>query len=230
MTRALRWLPVVIGIALFVVVTKLLIEDVLGFSWTGILQFAQQQRGPAAALVIVGLLLIDLALPVPSSLVMILSGALFGTWIGAALSLVGSLGGNWLGFEVARRGGRAAALTFVGAERLDGLEKLFAGRGVAAIVVSRPLPVLMETLSVAAGLSGMSRGAFLGASVAGTLPVVVIYAWAGTRSLAEASIVPAAMLLAAVVAGGWLIATASGFRRNFLSQRRPVDPEHLRRP
>jgi hypothetical protein len=64
-----------------------------------------QQAPLAAAVVGVGLLVVDVALPVPSSLVMIAHGAAFGPLLGAALSLLGSLGAALLGFAVGRRGG-----------------------------------------------------------------------------------------------------------------------------
>jgi hypothetical protein len=49
--------------------------------------------GVVAAVCGVGLLLADVVLPIPSSLVMIAHGALFGALAGAALSLIGGVGG-----------------------------------------------------------------------------------------------------------------------------------------
>jgi uncharacterized membrane protein YdjX (TVP38/TMEM64 family) len=49
----------------------------------------------------------------------------------------------------------------------------------------------------------MSRAAFLGASLAGTAPIVVIYAYAGTVSRQVDSIVPAVVILVAVAACGY---------------------------
>src|SRR5688572_8967988 len=64
------------------------------------------RRGDApAALAGVGLLVVDAVLPVPSSLVMIAFGALFGVAMGTLLSLFGSLGAMLVGFAIGRRGG-----------------------------------------------------------------------------------------------------------------------------
>src|SRR5690606_30021525 len=60
--------------------------------------------GLPAASAGVGLLIADVFLPVPSSLVMIAHGALFGVVLGTGLSLLGSLGATLFGFAVRPRG------------------------------------------------------------------------------------------------------------------------------
>src|SRR5215218_3598030 len=62
------------------------------------------QGGPAAALAGVALLTADVVLPVPSSGVMLLNGLLFGVWVGAALSVVGSVGCAAVAFWMGRAG------------------------------------------------------------------------------------------------------------------------------
>lgn len=62
------------------------------------------KAGYAAAAVGVGLLVADVLLPVPASIVMIAQGALFGIAGGTALSLVGGLGATLVGFLIGRRG------------------------------------------------------------------------------------------------------------------------------
>jgi len=64
--------------------------------------------------------------------------------------------------------------------------------------------VVMETMSVIAGLSHMSRGAFLAASLAGTTPIVFVYSYAGAASREAGSLLPAAVILASVFVAGWL--------------------------
>src|SRR6266576_6438284 len=61
--------------------------------------------GVIAASVGVGLLIADVLLPVPSSLVMVAHGALFGVVMGTFLSLLGSVGAALFGFAIGRRGG-----------------------------------------------------------------------------------------------------------------------------
>ena len=85
--------------------------------------------------------------------------------------------------------------------------------GAAAIVVTRALPVVMETMSIVAGLSTMRRSTFLIASAIGTAPIVVVYAYAGAKSRETGSLVPAIVMLIAVAAGGWIWYRAAIARR-----------------
>src|ERR1041385_6930919 len=73
--------------------------------------------GVLAASLGVGLLIADVVLPVPSSIVMVAHGALFGVWWGTGLSLIGSVGAAVFGFAIGRRGGRALEWIVTPAER-----------------------------------------------------------------------------------------------------------------
>jgi 3-dehydroquinate synthase len=184
--------------------SKVLVEDILGLSLESPAVAWIAQPGAGAAILIVSLLALDVFLPVPSSLVMVLSGAAFGVPAGAALALVGSVAGEWLGFELVRRYGRRMSARLVGDDELDRFSRFFAQHGVAAIIVTRPLPVVMETMSLVAGLSRMRRRAFLAASIAGTAPIVVVYAYAGAVSREVGSVLPAVVMLIAVTGAAWI--------------------------
>src|SRR5262245_45102915 len=66
----------------------------------------------------VGLLIADVLLPVPSSLVMVAHGALFGVVVGTVLSLIGSTGAALFGFAIGRRGGKFLERVVTPPERL----------------------------------------------------------------------------------------------------------------
>lgn len=199
-----RVLILIAAVAAFIIGSKVLIENVAGFDLDAMASQWITHAGRGSAATVVALLFVDLFLPIPSSLVMILSGAAFGVWWGSLLSLVGSIAGEWLGFELVRRYGRRASRRIVGDEEIERMQRLFARHGVAAVAVTRALPVLMETMSVVAALSGMRRAAFLRASLLGTTPIVIVYAYAGAVSREIGSLVPAAVILAAVAALGWI--------------------------
>lgn len=192
------------GVAAALIASKLLIENVLGYNLDALVETWLATAGGGSAAVLVTLLAVDLFLPVPSSLVMILSGAAFGVVWGACFSLIGSIGGEWLGFELVRRYGVRASRRIVGDAELDRMRALMDRHGVAAVMATRALPVLMETMSVVAGLSNMSRTVFLGSSLAGTLPIVVVYAYAGAVSRDAGSLVPAVVILLAVAGAAWV--------------------------
>lgn len=201
--KRIAWL--ILGVAAFVIGSKLLIENVLHIDLEPAVRAWMANAGLSSAVLIAGLLAADIVLPVPSSLVMILSGAAFGVVWGSLIALIGSIGGEWLGFEVARGYGRRAAARIVSDAEINRLGRVFARHGAVAIVVTRALPVVMETMSVVAGLSKMNRGTFLTSSLVGTVPIVVIYAYAGAASREAGSLVPAVVIAIAMAGLGWVL-------------------------
>ena len=200
-----RTIALVAIVAAFVIGSKLIIENLLGFSFEPWARSWMADAGAPGAAVVIGLLAVDIFIPVPSSIIMVLSGAAFGVWWGALLAFVGSIAGEWLGFELARRYGTALSSRFIGdeAERRR-MNQMLVTHGAAAIAATRALPVVMETMSIVAGLSPMKRSTFLIASAIGTAPIVVVYAYAGAMSRETGSLVPAIIILLAVAAVGWI--------------------------
>ena len=137
--------------------------------------------GPAAAVIGVALLVVDVALPVPSSGVMIVHGALFGLWIGATLSLAGSMGAAAVGFAMGRAGNRWIR-RLVTPEEHDRAGALLSRWGALAIVASRPVPMLAETMMILAGASPMPWGRAMLAALAGSIPAALAYAAAGAAA------------------------------------------------
>lgn len=202
----MRRTAILIGaVAGAIILSKLLIENVLGIRSDSLIESWMGRAGTGSAVVMISLLAADLFLPIPSSLIMVLSGAAFGVLWGSIFSLVGSIGGEWLGFELVRRYGRRASSKMVGDDELERLSRVFARHGAAVVVVTRALPVVMETMSVVAGLSNMNRGAFLIASLLGTAPIVVVYAYAGAVSRQTGSLIPGVIMLVAVAGLGWIV-------------------------
>lgn len=155
----------------------------------------------------VGLLVADVLVPVPSSLVMVAHGALFGAALGALLSVVGSVLAAALGFWIGRRGGPLLDRIMSPEERARG-DRLIARHGGLAVVLSRPLPILAETVSIIAGTSPMRWSKLLLAATLGVLPPSLLYAITG----ASAATLDDQVLMFAAVMGAallfWLISRA----------------------
>lgn len=134
--------------------------------------------GVLAATLGVGLLIADAQLPVPSSLVMVAHGALFGVLGGTLLSLVGSTGAAMFGFWIGRRGGRFLERIMTPEER-ERADLLLNRWGTLAIIVTRPIPLLAETVAIMAGASRMGWGRTALAALAGSLPPALLYALTG---------------------------------------------------
>lgn len=140
-----------------------------------------QHGGVLAATLGVSLLIADVLLPVPSSLVMVTHGVLFGVLGGTLLSLVGSTGAAMFGFWIGRRGGRLLARLVTPEERARA-DLLLKRWGMLAIIVTRPIPLLAETVAIMAGASPLGWGRTALAALAGSLPPALLYALTGATA------------------------------------------------
>ena len=164
--------------------------------------------GWAAAAVGVWLLVADVVAPVPSSLVMLAHGALFGAGPGAVLSLAGRTGNAVVAVLLGRRAARALD----GGEpeppaeaELGRSEALLRRWGLPAIVLTRPVPVLAESTTVAAGAMGMSAAPVVVAAAVGAVPEAVLYAMAGAVAASFANAAAVFVAALALAAGAWLV-------------------------
>lgn len=178
-----RGLKVVVGLIVGLVLVfsvAFVVAEQVGLesaeTWRAWIEAPGGQLGVAA--VVVGALMVDLALPVPSSIVMTLSGSFLGTAVGTVVNTLGGLGAAWLGWGLARALGRGWFVRAVGGDP-SRVEAWFDRWGPWAIVLSRAVPMLTEVVSCLAGLHGVSFLRFTLLSLAGTLPVAAVYAWAG---------------------------------------------------
>jgi uncharacterized membrane protein YdjX (TVP38/TMEM64 family) len=172
-----RYLLIVAAMMAFFMILFLIVEA-LGVSILTDPTPWMKHGGVLTASLGVGLLIADVLLPVPSSLVMVAHGALFGVVVGTLLSLLGSVGAALFGFTIGRRGGKFLDRVVAPAER-SRANYLLARWGALAIIVTRPVPLLAETVSIMAGASPMSWTSVTLASLAGSLPPALLYALTG---------------------------------------------------
>lgn len=173
---------IVSGVICLVFLALFLLVEVLQPALMPDLAGLMNTRSISVALTGIFLLVIDALLPVPSSLVMIAHGALFGVFVGTILSLTGSLGAALLSFWLGRRG-QALLRRFVSPEEQQRANQLLAEWGWLAIIMTRPIPLLAETTAVMAGASTMKWRTLLLASLAGSLPVALLYALTGATAM-----------------------------------------------
>jgi uncharacterized membrane protein YdjX (TVP38/TMEM64 family) len=171
--------------------------------------------GVIAAGLGVGLLIADVLLPVPSSLVMVAHGAVFGVVIGTLLSLLGSVGAALFGFAIGRRGGKILERVVTPAERARA-DYLLARWGALAIIITRPVPLLAETVAIIAGASTMSWSSLFLASFAGSLPPALLYALTGA---AVANFQSTALMFGVVMAVAGLFWLIGRLLETFLSTK-----------
>jgi uncharacterized membrane protein YdjX (TVP38/TMEM64 family) len=191
-----------------VILTTLLALFVAAENWGGsVLELPPallQRTDPLAAVTGVGLLTADVVLPVPSSLVMMALGAGFGALMGTVLSVAGSMGAMLAGFALGRRGEPVLA-RMVSADERAAAGRLLTRYGALAIVVTRPVPLLAETVAILTGASPLGWRRAVLAALAGTIPAAAVYATAGAAAAGSGNV---ALVIAAtvVVSGGaWLV-------------------------
>jgi uncharacterized membrane protein YdjX (TVP38/TMEM64 family) len=165
---------------------------------------SMERGGLPSALLSVGLLTADSILPIPSVLIMVANGALFGFAVGTALSLAGKLGCAVTGFLLGRSG-RGLVHRLIGeAERQRG-ERFLARWGLLAILVSRPLPLLAETVVLLAGTSGLRLTPVILISPVGSIPEAAAYGLAGATAASFGNQVVIWLALLALAALLWLV-------------------------
>jgi len=165
--------------------------------------------GAGTALVTTGLLVADVLIPVPSSLLMIANGAFFGVAGGTALSLAGGVGAAALGWALGRRGTRSAERFVPAGERARAVA-LVERWGALAVIASRPVPILAEAVAIAAGLAGMRFGRLVASSLAGSVPAALLYALTGAHAARLDSVPLVFGLVLATAGGAWWIGSRAG--------------------
>lgn len=126
------------------------------------------------------LLLSDLLLPIPGTIVMSALGAVYGIWIGGLLSAIGSMLAGMLGYGVGRFFDEKFAKRWLGENDFEKGKGLFAKSGAWVVAISRALPILPEVLACMAGLLRMPFGMFVIALACGSVPMGYLFAWIGT--------------------------------------------------
>lgn len=197
-----RYLLIVAALMAFFMISFFIVEA-LGVSLLSDPTSWMKHGGVLAASLGVGLLIADVVLPVPSSLVMVAHGALFGVVGGTLLSLIGSVGAALFGFAIGRRGGKVLERLVTPTERTRA-DHLLSRWGALAIIVTRPIPLLAETVAIMAGASRMSWTNVILASLVGSLPPALLYALTGAAVANFQSTVLMFTVVVAVAGLFWL--------------------------
>lgn len=139
-----------------------------------------------------GLLAADALIPVPSTIVGTLLGARLGFVPGWLWAWAGLVLGNAVGYGIGR-----AVLRRLGAE-------LPQTPTAIALILSRPVPVVAEAMTFAAGAGGLGWWPFLAASVAANGVFAGALAANGAALLPNALVGPGLVLPMALPVAGWL--------------------------
>ena len=156
--------------------------------WGGSLEEAFSLEGSVAWLQgydqwawLAGILLLmgDLFLPIPGTVIMSALGLVYGTLLGGLIAFAGSFLSGALSYGLCRILGRGAARRLLGEKDLARGESLFSNVGGWIVVLSRWLPLFPEVVACMAGLTRMPALLFLFALACGSLPLAFVFAAVG---------------------------------------------------
>lgn len=170
-----------------------------------------EKGGLTAALISISLLGLDILLPIPGSIIMIGNGAIFGTLIGAAVSLIGALIANITGYFIGKKSGQWLH-RFVTIEERQQASRLMQRWGMIAVIVTRPIPILSESVIVMAGTTLLPFNRMLLATFLGLLPSVLIYAITGAYAVTIGNQVLGFLIVIGIAFVFWLVGYL--FKRN----------------
>jgi uncharacterized membrane protein YdjX (TVP38/TMEM64 family) len=142
--------------------------------------------GQWAWLVAIALLVSDIVLPLPATIIMSSLGYIYGLWVGGLLSAVGSFVSGSVGYWLCRLLGEHAAVRILGAEDYERGKRMSSRMGGLIVALSRWLPVFPEVIACMAGLTRMQPLLFHASLLCGSLPLGFTYAYIGYTGLENA--------------------------------------------
>ena len=177
--KALNWkhIPVILA-SMFLFL--FMIFETSGLITLEKINFLVLESGPFAAAIIIFFLVIDLILPMPSTVLMTFSGAFYGIFIGTLINITGSLLASLAGFAITRKLGKTRP--FLDKAEKQSMDEWFIRWGEGILILSKMIPIMSETMACFAGLTGISWRKFIILSLLGIIPVSVYYAYVGSTS------------------------------------------------
>ncbi|MBI4216631.1 MAG: TVP38/TMEM64 family protein [Chloroflexi bacterium] len=120
--------------------------------------------------------------PLPSFVITVTNGLLFGAFWGTILSWSSSMVGAALTFYIGRALGRPVLERALGARALGLVDRFFRRYGRFAVLLARLIPIMsFDLVSYAAGPTAIGSWEFFIATGLGQLPATVIYSILGER-------------------------------------------------
>jgi len=151
------------------------------FTWEGSLEWLRNYGSWAWAVAIL-LLIGDLFLPLPATLIMSALGYIYGPFVGGLLSASGSFASGVLAYWLCRMMGDNAAIWLLGQKEFDKGKRIAAQVGGWVVVLSRWLPVFPEVVAAMAGIIRMPVKNFYLALACSSLPLGFTYAVVGASA------------------------------------------------
>lgn len=144
---------------------------------------AKNLSGLYVASLVIALLFADLFIAVPTLTITIFSGYFLGFLLGSLTALVGVFMAGTAAYFLSQKYGYALLERLMKnkQQRQEAIET-FQQHGFMMIIIARAMPILPEVTACLSGLTGMKFRTFLLAWLLGSLPYILIAAYAGSIS------------------------------------------------
>ena len=120
----------------------------------------------------------------PSTVLTMTGGYLYGPLIGTICSVIGTLVGSMIIFSLSKKYGRPFVEKHVHKKDLEHFDIIFKKRGISAFVMIRLVPLMPnDVVNLAIGLTKISFKAFFWISLLGYIPETIVYTMFGQQLL-----------------------------------------------
>ena len=173
----LKSVKLFLGVFIFFLITYLFFDLLFNISSKSELYIKSLPSTLGTASIIILLLIADILLPIPASIVMVLSGMLFGGFLGGLIALTGSLAGSIINFQMSRKLGRDRVKKWMGDREYNNLSMIMSKYGAYIVILTRMIPLVMESISSIAGISNIKLKKFIVMNVVGFVSIIFLYSY-----------------------------------------------------
>lgn len=118
--------------------------------------------------------------PIPSEMILLATGLIWGFAGGSVVGYIGSLISASIGYYIAKRGGRPLAINSIGQKNVESLEYYMSKYGLILVAGMRAIPIVpYDLFTLASGFTQMKIKNYAIATGIGTVPRVIFYSWLG---------------------------------------------------
>lgn len=212
-----KWLSFVIVLLTTLAIPMLLLNGPAEGWGAQALAWADERPAQVSALVITALAA-DVFLPVPNGLTNTLAGSVLGWGLASVVVWIGLTMGCIIGYSIGRFAGRPLAKRLVGSDDLNSAAQFADNLGALTLIITRPVPMIAEVTTLAAGITRMPFAKFLLVTGLANIGVAIVFAGLGAAALQSGSATLAFLGAAILPAICWF-----GYSRFSGKSAQPVD-------
>ena len=198
--RLLSYAILFFVLALFLFSSFYFSDELQKFSSPSYLRELLLNTGVLGYMILVLIIAASVPLPIPSAVVILAGGYVYGTLLGSLLSLIGIVVGSSFSFCLTRFLGRPFLESMVDSHHIRHFEHIFKRRGVTAALISYAIPVFpSDALSMFLGITETKFHVFFVLALIGHIPRILLTNSLGNDLSAGFSVRTGMVLLLTVV-------------------------------